>query len=105
MASGVSFALMGLAWDFVSYLVFSAVSGLFLPPMNTAQTVYIQELTEPSVLGRVFSLIHLIPACAVPVAILLFGPLADAVSVEAIMVASGCLLTLIGLQYDRGKAV
>ena len=41
-----------------------------------------------------------------PVAILLFGPLADRVSVESILFASGILLALVGVVYGwsaRGR--
>ena len=67
--------------------------------MSTAQTVYIQELSEPEMLGRVFSILQIISAGAMPVAILLFGPLADVVSVEVILQVSGLLLALVGARY------
>lgn len=67
--------------------------------MATAQTVYIQETTDPQVLGRVFSIVQIISASAMPVAILLFGPLADIVSVESILLVTGVLLALVGVFY------
>ena len=36
-----------------------------------------------------------------PVAILLFGPLADVVSVESILLVTGVLLALVGVLYAR----
>ena len=36
-----------------------------------------------------------------PVAILLFGPLADVVSVESILLVTGVLLVLVGILYGR----
>ena len=47
-------------------------------------------------LGRVFSIVQIISASAMPVAILFFGPLADVVSVEAILIVSGALLRSLG---------
>jgi DHA3 family macrolide efflux protein-like MFS transporter len=96
-AFGVMFALIGLSWNFVIFLIFMGVAGLFMPPVATAQTVYIQEITEPEVLGRVFSIVQIIAASAMPVAILLFGPLADLVSVESLMIVTGVLLALVGV--------
>ena len=104
-AFGVFFALMGVAWDFISYLIFVGISGFFLPPLSTAQTVHIQEITEPEVLGRVFSIVQLITASAMPVAILLFGPLADVVSVESILLVTGILLVLVGILYGRTASI
>jgi DHA3 family macrolide efflux protein-like MFS transporter len=99
IAFGVMFGLLGVAWDFVSYLIFMAIGGFFLPAISTAQTVHIQEVTEPEVLGRVFSIVQIITASAMPVAILFFGPLADSVSVETLLIVSGALLALVGVWY------
>jgi DHA3 family macrolide efflux protein-like MFS transporter len=99
IAFGVMFGLLGVAWSFTIFLVFMGIAGCFLPVMATAQTVYIQEITAPEVLGRVFSVVQLFTASAMPVAIILFGPLADVVSVESILIASGVLLALVGILY------
>ncbi|HNW86707.1 MAG TPA: MFS transporter [Candidatus Limiplasma sp.] len=99
VAFGVMFGLLGLAWDFVSYLIFMGIGGFFLPAISTAQTVHIQEITEPEVLGRVFSIVDIITASAMPVAILIFGPLADVVSVQLLLIVSGVLLALVGVLY------
>jgi DHA3 family macrolide efflux protein-like MFS transporter len=103
VAFGVMFGLLGAAWNFASFLAFMGIAGFFLPALSTAQTVHIQEITAPEVLGRVFSIIQLISASAMPVAILLFGPLADVVSVESILMVSGVLLALVGILYGRRR--
>ena len=74
-------------------------AGLFLPVMTTAQTVFIQEITQPAMMGRVFSIIQIISASSMPVAILLFGPLADAMPIETILIVSGILLVLVAVVY------
>lgn len=102
MAFGVLFGLLGLSWNFISFLAFMGIAGFFLPPMSTAQTVHIQEITKPEMLGRVFSMVQIITASAMPAAILLFGPLADVVSVESILLVSGFLLALVGFLYGQG---
>lgn len=102
---GVCFALLGVSWNFFAFLAFMCISGFFMPVISTAQTVYIQEITEPAVLGRVFSIVQIISASAMPVAILLFGPLADVVSVESILLVTGALLALVGIAYGcTGKS-
>jgi DHA3 family macrolide efflux protein-like MFS transporter len=93
------FAMLGLSWDFASYLVFMGIAGFFLPMWLTAQTVYIQETAPPDVLGRVFSVVELVGYGAVPIAILFFGPMADIVSVESLLVVTGALLVLVGALY------
>ena len=96
---GVTFGLLGVAGNFTLYLIIMGTSGFFLPIMTTAQTVFIQEITQPTMMGRVFSIIQIISASAMPVAILFFGPLADIVAVEAILVVSGALLAFVGVVY------
>lgn len=96
---GVMFTLLGVAGNFVVFLVLMGIAGLFMPVLATAQTVHIQEITPSSVLGRVFSIVQIVSASAMPVAILLFGPLADRVSVESILFVSGILLALVGVVY------
>lgn len=101
VAFGILFALLGLARHFWVYLLFMGLAGCFIPVLNTAQTVYIQGITEPAMLGRAFSVVQLIASAAMPVAILFFGPLADIVSVESILLVTGALLALAGLFYCR----
>ena len=71
--------------------------------MSTAQTVHIQEITEQTVLGRVFSIVQIISASAMPIAIIFFGPLADVVSVESILLVTGVMLAIVGILYGYGE--
>lgn len=103
VAFGVTFGLLGIAGDFTIYLIIMGGAGFFMPIIATAQTVFIQEITQPTMLGRVFSIIQIISASAMPVAILIFGPLADIVSVEVILIISGVLLALVGILYQRSN--
>lgn len=98
-AFGVTFGLLGIAGSFTIYLIVMGTAGLFMPIVATAQTVYIQETARPDMLGRVFSIVQIISASAIPLSILIFGPLADIVSVELILIVSGALLILVGVMY------
>lgn len=100
VAFGITFSLLGMAGNFIVYLIIMGTSGFFMPIIATAETVLIQEATQPSMLGRVFSIVQIISASAMPVAILLFGPLADIISVEIILIVSGVLLAFVGVMYD-----
>lgn len=99
LAFGVTFGLLGVARPLLVYLAIMGIAGFFLPIIITAQTVLIQENVEAALMGRVFSLVQIITSSAMPVAILLFGPLADIVSVESILLVSGALLVLVGIWY------
>ncbi len=54
-------------------------------------------------LGRVFSIVQIISVSAMPVAILIIGPLADVISVEVILIVSGVRLALVGILYQRNN--
>lgn len=59
-----------------------------MPILTTAQTVYVQEITEPNMLGRVFSIIQIASTSALPIAILFLGPLADIISIQSMLFVS-----------------
>jgi len=106
VAFGISFGLLGITRNFILYLIIMGTAGFFMPIIATAETVFIQEITQPTMLGRVFSIVQIISASSMPVAILIFGPLADVISVETILSSSGALLVLVGIIYQRSnKAV
>jgi DHA3 family macrolide efflux protein-like MFS transporter len=100
VAFGISFALLGLARNFTFYLAVMGASGFFMPMVATAQTVLIQENVEAAMMGRVFSLIHIVTGTAMPVAIIFFGPLSDLVPISYILLATGALLALTGVLYQ-----
>jgi len=99
VAFGITFGLLGVAPNFIIYLVIMGCAGFFMPILATTQTVFIQNITPVTMLGRVFSIIQIIAASAMPIAILFFGPLADVVSVGIILFISGILLALVGIIY------
>jgi len=81
---GVTCGLLGLSWNFASFLVFLGVAELFWPVLSAAYTVFVQETVPAEVLGRVFPVIQIIMTGTVPIAILFFGLLADVVQIETI---------------------
>lgn len=94
LCSGLTFNLLGLSNYFVFYLLILTIAGFFMPIIITLLTVLIQTKVPANILGRVFSLVQLISASAMPIAILLFGPLADIISIKIIFIVSGILLII-----------
>ncbi|MGI6702788.1 MAG: MFS transporter [Clostridia bacterium] len=106
VAFGVTFALLGVAGNFYVYLIIMGIAGFFMPIISTAQTVLLQENVEAAMMGRVFSLVQIVTGSAMPVAILLFGPLADIVPIGLILLVSGVLLAVTGITYGfAGKRI
>lgn len=101
VAFGACFALLGVAPTFVLYLIVMGLGGIFVPFINTAEIVMIQEISDEDKLGRVFSIVQIISGSSIPLGIMIFGPLADRVSIQLLLVISGVLLAAVGLLYGR----
>ena len=51
----------------------------------------LQERVEPERQGRVFGFVGIVMAVSMPLGMIVFGPLADVVSVELLLVVAGVL--------------
>ena len=51
----------------------------------------LQETVEPERQGRVFGFVGIVMALAMPIGMVVFGPLADVVPIEWLLVAAGVL--------------
>lgn len=71
------------------YLIFNLLIGISMPCYNAPLNVSIQENVEPEMQGRVFSMIQIANSCALPLGTLIFGPLADAIAVQTILLYAG----------------
>lgn len=104
-----TFAL-GLAPAFWLYLVLMGVFGVAMPIFNTPATVLVQQKVEGDFLGRVFGVIGMISSTMLPLGMLVFGPMADFVHIELLLVATGILLFILSVimgvnkvLYEAGK--
>jgi MFS transporter, DHA3 family, macrolide efflux protein len=94
---GACAVALGVVPHFWVYLAVMALFGVALPLYNTPATVMLQERVEPAYLGRVFSVMTMLSTSLMPLAMLLFGPLAEAVSIERLLQVTGALVLLLGL--------
>jgi DHA3 family macrolide efflux protein-like MFS transporter len=94
---GLLFGALGLTNNFWVYLGIMTLSGLPMPMFNVPVTTMLQERVAPDMQGRVFGVMGLITSAVMPVGMVIFGPLADYVSIELLLVISGALLVLPGL--------
>lgn len=113
IAGGLLVATFGARWDRIrliagSSLVFGALSialglapalplffatmlliGLAVPFFSTPSMTLLQETVEPERQGRVFGFVGIVMAVAMPLGMVVFGPLADAVPIQALLVGAG----------------
>jgi DHA3 family macrolide efflux protein-like MFS transporter len=93
---GLTVAL-GLAPAFWLYLAVMAAFGLVLPFYNAPGAVLLQDHVEPDYLGRVFSILTMLSTSMMPLGMLLFGPLAEVVRIEWMLLATGVLMAALGV--------
>ena len=86
---------MGLSPYFILYLVLMFVYSITLTMIQTAATTIIQEKAEGTMQGRVFGLMGAMYSGFLPVGMAIFGPLADILPLQWIMVGSGIALVLV----------
>ena len=86
---------MGVSPYFILYLVLMFVYSIALTMIQTATTTIIQEKADSSMQGRVFGLMGAMYSGFLPVGMAIFGPLADVMSLQWIIVGSGIALFLV----------
>ena len=86
---------MGISPYFILYLVLMFVYSIALTMIQTATTTIIQEKADSSMQGRVFGLMGAMYSGFLPVGMAIFGPLADVMPLQWIIVGSGIALVLV----------
>lgn len=100
---GICTIALGVMPMFWAYLLFMAIFGVSMPIFNTPTTVLIQERVEGDYLGRIFGVFGMIATSMMPIGMLLFGPMADLVKVEWILLGTGVLMLILGVLLGRNK--
>lgn len=95
-----SFAL-GVITDFWIYILFMGIFGIVMPIFNTPAMVLLQEKVNGDYLGRVFSVMSMISSIMMPVAMLVFGPAADRIDIEYLLVGTGGLILILVFMFMR----
>jgi MFS transporter, DHA3 family, macrolide efflux protein len=100
------FTGLGLANNFYVYLAFMTLSGIPMPFWNASATTLLQELVPGEMQGRVFGVQGLLTSVIMPLGMLVFGPLADIVRVEVLLVVASALMALPGVWlYFAGRTL
>ncbi|MBB6214497.1 DHA3 family macrolide efflux protein-like MFS transporter [Anaerosolibacter carboniphilus] len=89
---GICTLALGIVPIFWLYLLIMGIVGIVMPFFNTPSTVLLQEKVEEDFLGRVFGVLGMISSSMMPLGMLIFGPMADAVQIEWLLIGTGFLL-------------
>lgn len=94
---------MGLSKQFALYLTLMIIYGVAITMVQTATTTLIQEKAEMSMQGRVFGLLGAMYSGFLPVGMAIFGPMADEISLQWIMIGSGIALIALSIFVGTNK--
>lgn len=102
---GLCTLALGVVPIFSVYLFFMAVFGVAMPIFNTPTTVLIQEQVDESYLGRIFGVFGMISTSMMPIGMLIFGPMADVIKVEWLLIGTGIFIFILSLFLGVNKAL
>lgn len=94
LLTGIATLFIGLKPAFLIYIAMIALSGVTMPFFGTPATVLIQKKVDPNFLGRVFSVYGMIHSSTMPLGMLIFGPLADRIDIEPMLIGTGILMSM-----------
>lgn len=102
-AMSICTVLLGLSIPLWCYLGVMGLFGLFMPIFSTPSTVLLQERVDPSYLGRVFSVMTMISSSMMPMGMLVFGPLADIMAIEWLLIGTGLAMIVLSALLVKNK--
>lgn len=102
-AYGILAMGMGIARNFILYLILMLSYGIAMTIVQTSITTLLQEKTEIPMQGRIFGLLGSMYSGFLPIGMGVFGPLADVIPLQYLMIGAGITLIFIALiiRYNR----
>lgn len=85
---------LGLTPIFWIYLFLMDTIGIVIPMFNTPFMVLLQNKVKTGFLGRVFGVFSMISTSMMPLAMLAYGPLADVMRIEWLLVVTGIFILI-----------
>ncbi len=105
LLTGIGIALLGVWTSFAAYLACMAACGIVQIYSQAPSMTILQEKVAPEFLGRVMSVFTMISSLAMPVGIMFFGPLADVVSIDYLMIGTGAAIIVLGGLYLSSRTL
>jgi DHA3 family macrolide efflux protein-like MFS transporter len=103
-AFGVLTVAIGIVKVFYAYLGIMLLTGITMPMFNSPSMVLLQEKVAADMQGRVFSLIQIVSSGIMPLGMLIFGPLADVVRIEVLMIITGVMIVILSMSMFLNKS-
>jgi DHA3 family macrolide efflux protein-like MFS transporter len=94
---------LALVGNFYLYLAFLGFSGIAMPFFDTPLITILQQEVNPTYMGRVFSVAMMISSVFMPLSMILYGPLADIISIETILLITTALMAILTVSMLLNK--
>jgi MFS transporter, DHA3 family, macrolide efflux protein len=104
---GIVTVALGLSPNLWLFYGFMFIVGVLVPPFSAPFMTLVQQTVRPEMHGRVFSYVGIVMALATPIGTVIFGPLADVISVEALLVIAGIVTIVViavAIMLPSGRA-
>ncbi len=102
---GLTSIMLGVVPNFWVYLGVMLLCGVTMPLFNTPSMTLLQSKIEPDKMGRVFSVMMMFSGLAMPLGMVVFGPLGDVVRIEWLLIVSGIVIFASGLALLRSRSL
>ncbi|GLC82308.1 hypothetical protein LBYZC6_44220 [Lacrimispora brassicae] len=102
---GLTGFLLGVVPDFWVYLGVMLTCGVTIPLFSTPSMTLLQSKIEPEKMGRVFSVMMMFSGLAMPLGMVVFGPLGDVVRIEWLLIVCGMVIFIGGLALLRARSL
>ncbi len=103
LSGGILHMILGSKVNFILYLVIMFIIGSSVIFSNTAVTVFLQKKVDEEYYGRVFGVLGMLSSSMFPLGMLFFGPLADVISIEIILLLTGLIIIIEGFIMIKDK--
>ncbi|MDR0915805.1 MAG: MFS transporter [Oscillospiraceae bacterium] len=97
--------LCGVISNFALYIALMIFIGTAMPIFNTPATTLLQEKTDPAYMGRVFSLMTMLSSLAMPLGLVVFGPLADVIGMNLLFILTGAAQLVVTAAVMLNKTI
>ncbi len=105
LSMGLCTVALGIVPNFWVYIFFMGLFGIVMPVLNTPAMVLLQERVEVNYMGRVFSVMGMISSIMMPFGMLVFGPMADFMKIEWLLLGTGMVIAVVSFFFVNSKVL
>lgn len=102
---GITTIALGIVAAFWIYIAFMVISGVAIPAFETPAIALLQQKVEGDYHGRVFGVFGMIQSAVMPISILVFGPLADIIDIEWMLIFTGIFMSVMSVLLTKNKVL